>query len=280
MRYSFNTTQFGWIPFLKPSLEMQQNIVNFLDQKTSQIDTLIKKKKKLIKFLKEKRQVLITQAVTKGLDPKVKMKDSGVEWIGEIPEGWSLKKLKYTFTIQDTRLKHDPSVNILLSVSGYRGVVPKDLEGFEGQMPSEDVSEYRIVKKGQLVVNTMWLNHTGLGVSDYEGYVSPAYRAYTLGKELQSHYVHHLLRSLLYVQKYSSLLYGVRPNSLQVKPYDFDRIEVLHPSKTEQKSIAEFLDKKTEQIDLVAEKTELQIEKLQEFKSALIYNVVTGKIKA
>lgn len=262
-----------------PSRSEMERIVDIVNSKNKLINKVIKKKEKLIELLKEKRQALITQAVTKGLDSKTKMKDSGVEWIGEIPEGWGLKKLKHVFKIQDTRLKEDRSVGTLLSVSGYKGVIPKNLEGNEGQMPSEDVSEYRIVRMGQLVVNTMWLNYTGLGVSKYEGYVSPAYRAYEISEDIEPAYAHHLLRSSIYVQKYSSLLYGVRPNSLQVKPYDFDSIEVLMPPKIVQKAIAEKLDIVNDRVDSAIAKTELQIKKLQEYKSALIYNAVTGKIK-
>jgi len=200
---------------------------------------------------------------------------TGLEWIDKIPSGWSLKPLKYFFYIQDTRLKHDPSVDTLLSVSGYDGIVPKNLDGYEGQMPSEDVSEYRIVRKNNLVVNTMWLNYAGLGVSDYEGYVSPAYRAYEIGTEIYPRYAHYLLRSQLYVQKYSSLLYGVRPNSLQVKPYDFDRIEVLIPTTDEQKAISNFLDTKLTLIDSSVAKKKRLIELLQEKRQALITKAVT-----
>jgi type I restriction enzyme, S subunit len=202
-------------------------------------------------------------------------KDSGLDWMGKIPSGWKLKPLKYLFAIQDTRLKHDPSADTLLSVSGYDGIVPKNLDVYEGQMPSEDVSEYRIVRKNNLVVNTMWLNYTGLGVSNHEGYVSPAYRAYEIGSEIYPRFAHYLLRSPLYVQKYSSLLYGVRPNSLQVKPYDFDRIEVLIPTKDDQIAISNFLDTKLSIVDFSIEKKKKLIELLQEKRHALIALAVT-----
>jgi len=202
-------------------------------------------------------------------------KDPSLEWMGKIPFGWKLKPLKYLFTIQDTRLRQDPSVDTLLSVSGYDGIVPKNLDGYEGQMPSEDVSEYRIVRKNDLVVNTMWLNYTGLGVSNYDGYVSPAYRAYKIGPEIYPRFAHYLLRSPVYVQQYSSLLYGVRPNSLQVKPYDFDRIEVLIPTIDEQITISDFLDTKLSLVDSVIEKKKHHLELLQAKRRVLITQAVT-----
>jgi len=118
-------------------------------------------------------------------------KDSGVDWLGKIPCDWLTEKLKANFKLSNERLFNDRTVDSLLSVSGYRGIEKKNIDSMDGQMPSEDVSLYRIVRKGQLVVNTMWLNYTGLGVSDFEGYVSPAYRAYNISISMHPKYVHY-----------------------------------------------------------------------------------------
>jgi type I restriction enzyme, S subunit len=204
------------------------------------------------------------------------MKDSGVEWIGEIPEGWDTTVFKALFKMSTERVEDDPTVDQILSVSGYRGVEPKNIESNEGQMPSEDVSQYRIVRKGQLVVNTMWLNYAGLGVSEYEGFVSPAYRAYDIKEpSVNRRFIHYLLRSHLYVGKYTSLLYGIRPNSLQVKPYDFERLEILVPPTETQKKIVDFLDRKTAQVDVVIEKKKRMIELLKEKRTSIITHAVT-----
>ena len=153
---------------------------------------------------------------------------------------------------------------------------PKDVDSMEGQMPSEDISNYRIVRQGQLAVNTMWLNYTGLGVSNYEGYISPAYMSYKItDSNLYPRFVHHLMRSPLYVQKYSSLLYGVRPNSLQVKSYDFEKIEIIVPPIETQQKIIEFLDEKTAKIGEIIEKKQKHIELLKEQRAAIITKVVT-----
>lgn len=202
-------------------------------------------------------------------------KDSGVEWLGNIPSGWDNENFKTNFKMSNERLFEQPTIDTLLSVSGYRGIERKDISLMDGQMPSEDVSKYRVVRKNQLVVNTMWLNFTGLGVSNCDGYVSPAYRSYNISKRMYPKYIHYLMRSKPYVQKYTSLLYGIRPNSLQVKPYDFEKIEILVPKKSDQKKIADYLDEKTSFIDQIIEKKKKLIELLKEKRTAIIqYEVV------
>jgi type I restriction enzyme S subunit len=134
---------------------------------------------------------------------------------------------------------------------------------------------YRVVRVGQLVVNTMWLNYAGLGVSAHEGHVSPAYRSYWISNELQRQFAHHLLRSSSYVQGYTQLLTGVRPNSLQMSRNDLMEFPVLLPTLSEQAGIAKFLDAETAKIDaLVAEQQRL-IELLKEKRQAVISHAVT-----
>ncbi len=203
------------------------------------------------------------------------MKNSGVEWIVHIPNDWIFKPLKFVMWASDERVKDHPDFELALSVSGYRGVEPRNVTTNDGQLVSEDNSNYRIVHKGQLVVNTMWLNFKGLGVSALDGYVSPAYQSYYLSNKIESRFAHYLLRSYEYVQKYTSLLYGVRPNSLQVKRHDFERLGVLLPSADQQKRIADFLDEKTAVIDEVEKKKKKQIELLKEKRAALITQAVT-----
>ncbi len=203
------------------------------------------------------------------------MKDLGTEWVRQIPTSWTLEPLKFVMRASDERVKDFPDLDLALSVSGYRGVEPRNVKTNDGQSVSEDNSNYRIVRKGQLVVNTMWLNFKGLGVSNFNGYVSPAYQSYFLTEKIQRHFAHYLLRSDEYVQKYASLLYGVRPNSLQVKRHDFDRLDVLLPSIDEQKHIADFLDEKTAVIDSIVTRKKKQIELLKEKRAALITQAVT-----
>lgn len=278
-QWDLDPYQFKVLPIILPPIETQKDIATFLDERTKVIDELVAKKENLIELLSEKRRSLIDRVVTNGLDPKAKMKSSGIDWLGNVPIDWEIVSFKKIFKLSHERVADDLSVNSILAVSGYRGVEPKDVSSMEGQMPSEDVSNYRIVRKGQLAVNTMWLNYAGLGVSNYEGYISPAYRSYNIDQAVNGNFIHHLLRSYTYVQRYSSMLYGLRPNSLQVKNYDFERIEVLLPPSEDQEKIAKFLDVETAKIDEATALIESQIRRLKEYRSSLIYSAVTGKIK-
>jgi len=203
------------------------------------------------------------------------LRPSGLEWIEEIPIKWKTRPLKYIMRPSDERLKDHPDFDTALSVSGYRGVELRNVTTNDGQVISEDPGNYRVVRKGQMVVNTMWLNFSGLGVSKHDGFVSPAYQNYFLGDSITASFAHYLLRDKSYVQKYTSLLYGVRPNSLQVKRHDFERLAVLLPPKSDQQKIADFLDEKTAVLDQIVEKRKRQIELLKEKRAALITQAVT-----
>jgi type I restriction enzyme S subunit len=163
----------------------------------------------------------------------------------------------------------------MLSVSGYRGVEPKAYDHEEQRRTDEELEDYRVVRPGQLVANTMWLNYSGLGVSRHEGHVSPAYRCYNIGAKYHGQFLHHLMRSSIYVGRYCGLLYGIRPNSLQIKNHDWDSIELLIPPVDEQRAIADFLDRETSKIDALVAKKERLIELLQEKRTALITHAVT-----
>jgi len=200
-------------------------------------------------------------------------KASGVEWLGEVPEGWKLGKFRHLFKESAEKIEAEV-VGVMLSVSGYRGIEIKEYDDENRKRTDEDLEGYRIVRPGQLVVNTMWLNYAGLGVSAHEGHVSPAYRSYDFRGGLELRYAHHLLRSSIYVTGYTQLLTGVRPNSLQMSRNDLMDFPVLVPPLPEQRAIAGFLDRETAKIDaLVAEQRHL-IDLLREKRQAVISHAV------
>lgn len=202
------------------------------------------------------------------------LKPSGVDWIGEIPSSWQVDKFRYVFRESGEKIK-DEVVGKMLSVSGYRGIEIKEYEDDNRRRLDHELVGYRIVRQGQLVVNTMWLNYAGLGVSAYEGHVSPAYRSYWINDAINGRYAHYLLRSGLYVQGYTQLLTGVRPNSLQMSRDDLFAFPILLPPREEQLTIANFLDHETAKIDaLIAEQQRL-IELLKEKRQAVISHAVT-----
>ena len=128
-----------------------------------------------------------------------------------------------------------------------------------------------------LAVNTMWLNHLGLGVSDQDGHVSPAYAIYKISNRLDQRYVHHLLRSNLYLKIYLRYLYGIRPNSLQIKSNDWLSIPIILPPHDTQKAIAAFLDRETARIDQLIEKKQRLVELLAEAHATRAEALVSGR---
>jgi type I restriction enzyme S subunit len=203
-----------------------------------------------------------------------KYKDSGVEWLGDIPSDWAVEKFRHLFGESSEKIE-GAVVGPMLSVSGYRGIEIKEYDDDNRRRLEDDLQGYRIVRMGQLVVNTMWLNYAGLGVSEFEGHVSPAYRSYEINKELDKRFVHHLMRSSVYVQGYTRLLTGIRPNSLQMSRDDLMEFPILKPPRGEQAGLATFLDRESNKVDaLVAEQQRL-IELLKEKRQAVISHAVT-----
>lgn len=201
-------------------------------------------------------------------------KDSGVVWIGVIPSHWKILPFKALFQVSMEKNGKE-IVGEMLSVSGYRGIEVKKYEYEEQKRSAKDLVDYRVVRPGQLVVNTMWLNYAGLGISGHEGHVSPAYRSYNVSDQLYGRYVHYLLRSQIYVEGYTEQMQGIRPNSLQIKNCDFNKFPVLVPEYDEQERIADFLDQKTAEIDEAIAKKQRLIELLKEQKTILINLAVT-----
>ncbi|KPQ27407.1 MAG: type I restriction enzyme, S subunit [Marinobacter excellens HL-55] len=201
-------------------------------------------------------------------------KDSGVEWLGIIPRHWRIDKFRYVFTESDEKIEGNV-VGEMLSVSGYRGIEVKNYDDENKRRTEEELQGYRVVRPGQLVVNTMWLNYAGLGVSDYEGHVSPAYRSYWIAIDVDLRFIHHLMRSSIYVQGYTQLLTGIRPNSLQMSRDDLMGFPVVLAPRAEQIQIARFLDHETAKIDALIREQERLIELLQENRQASISHAVT-----
>lgn len=179
------------------------------------------------------------------------------------------QKFRYVFEESPEKIT-DEVVGDMLSVSGYRGIEVKQYDDEGRRRTDEELFGYRVVRPGQLVVNTMWLNYAGLGVSEHEGHVSPAYRSYWIDPAMDKRFIHHLMRSGTYVQGYTRLLTGIRPNSLQMGRDDLMVFPVLLPTKSEQTQIARFLDHETARIDALIEEQQRLIELLKEKRQAVI----------
>mgnify|MGYP006287672937 CR=1 FL=1 len=261
-----------------PPFSEQKQIVEFLDRKTEEIDRAIAHKKRLIELLEEQKTILINQAVTKGLNPNAPMKDSGIEWLGEIPEHWEVKRAKYLLKEVDERSQTGEEE--LLSVSHITGVTPRSEKNVNMFM-AEDYTGSKICKKDDLVINIMWAWMGALGVSDQVGIISSSYSVFRQHQQdtFNSWFLEHLLRSKEYVSQYNRLSTGLRSSRLRLYADTFLKQPILLPSKQEQDQIKSEVKEKTKETDKAINSIEKQIEKLTELKQILIAEAVTGKIK-
>lgn len=258
-----------------PPIEQQKLISRYLDKKTNQIDSLVEKIQKKIELLKEQRTSLINHYVTKGLDPNVEMKDSGVEWIGEIPKHWDVQRISTLYSQTSIR---GFSEEQNLSVFRDHGVVRRD--DYENKnVLSDDLSNYKLVNKGDLVLNKMKTWMGSLGVSEYRGIVSPAYYVLRPNFEFFSGYLHHLLRSKIYIDQYGSVSKGVRPGQWDLSYDEFKSLKVILPPVDEQKEIYNRLTKELKFNSQLSNLESKKVEFLEEYRQSLISSIVTGQIR-
>lgn len=260
-----------------PSLETQHRIVTYLDTKLSEIDhqvSILTSKRDA--YLRLKKSI-INHAVTRGLNPNVKMKDSGIEWIGEVPEHWEVKRMKdIFFERKELSLTGEED---LLSVSEFYGVARrKDKMNSDEEFESraDSLVGYKICKAHDLVINIMLAWKTGLGISDNDGIVSPAYAVYE-GRNIASHFYHYLLRSGMYVKEFKRHSKGIIDSRLRLYNDRFNNISAIYPPLPEQRAIATYLDDKCAKIDTIVSNLNKQISRYADLKRSLIDEVITGK---
>ena len=278
LRNTIGKDIFGEFKTFIPNYSEQVKISNFLDQKATEIDQAIAIKEQQIALLNERKQIVIQKAVTQGLDPNVPMKDSGVEWIGQIPEHWNVIRAKYLFKEVEERsvLGNEE----LLSVSHLTGVTPRSEKNVSMFM-AEDYSGSKVCKRHDLVMNIMWAWMGALGVSDYDGIVSPAYGVYRqkIANTFNSEYLEYLLKTTKYIEHYNRVSTGLHSSRLRFYGHMFFNMKLGFPCLDEQSEIIVRIKNQTSKIELAVENLANQIEKLKEYKTTLINDAVTGKIK-
>jgi len=284
-----NQSQTKDILILIPPLEEQNAIAEYLDRKTAQIDELIKKNKKMVELLKEKRQAIISNAVTKGLDPKAKMKDSGVEWLGEIPEGWEVKRLRFLLNKNDGGVWGDDTI------SDNGDIVLRSTEvNIDGSWSIQEPAIRKLAssekKKALLEIGDILVTKSS-GSKEHIG--KTAYVDEKIGA--LNVYFSNFMQRLRMRDKYlGKFFYYIFNNYIGRDQMNFlsqtttglinlngsvlGEIKITYPPKEDAKEIIYFLDQKTSKIDESIKIILSQIEKLKEYRQALISNVVTGKI--
>ncbi|SHF46045.1 type I restriction enzyme, S subunit [Ruegeria intermedia] len=268
----------GAIPVPTPPLEEQTAIARFLDRETARIDGLIEKKTRFIALLKEKRAAVITYAATKGIDPDVPMKDSGVEWIGKVPAHWATTRIAALF--REAFRAPDPNLPVL-SVSIHDGVTDGELSDEERDRKvalSEDRTKYQGVAPGDLVYNMMRAWQGAFGAVAVNGLVSPAYVVARPIAEFRTKFVEHLLHTKSAAEEIRRFSRGIADFRMRLYWDHFRNLRICLPPLEEQDAILSRIERETRRIDALITKTERSIALLKEKRAALITAAVTGKI--
>jgi len=260
------------------NLSERRRVAAFLDRETAKLDGLVTEQQRLIGLLKEKRQTVTSQAVTKGLNPNASMKNSGVDWLGEVPAHWQTVRLGSIF-----REMAEPGTDDLpiLSVSIHDGVSDRELNEEELDRKvtrSDERSKYKRVSAGDLVYNMMRAWQGGFGTVSVEGMVSPAYVVARPRESVVTEYIEHLLRTPRAVEQMRRHSRGVTDFRLRLYWDEFKNIRIALPPTSEAKAICERIARMDEEFDAVTSVSKASIALLQERRTALISAAVTGKI--
>jgi type I restriction enzyme S subunit len=274
---SVSTDTLRSIRLVLPTQKEQQAIACYLDSVTDKIDEAIAQQQRMIDLLNERKQIIINNAVTKGLNIKAAMKDSGVDWIGEIPEHWDIKRGKFLFDIINEY--SSTGEEELLTVSDRTGITPRSMKNVTMFM-AESLVGYKKCKIGDICSNIMWMWHGAVGVTKYDGVISPSYGVYRQ-KNLyyNGEYLDMLLRLPQLVKFYASRSTGLTESRLRLYPDDFMNIYFFVPPIEEQEMIVKRLKTICEPIESAIDAATQQIYLLQERKQIIINDVVTGKVK-
>ena len=265
------------IRILMPPLDEQQSICDYLDEKCAEIDSLISDIQSQIEALEEYKRSVITEAVTKGLDPDVEMRDSGDEWIGMIPDHWKIMRIGRLFHLRNEK-NYLPMEQVqLLSLYTDIGVFPHG-EHEERGNKAVTVDGYNIVKKNDIVVNIILAWMGAIGISNYEGVTSPAYDVYVPDlSKVVPHYFHYVFRTSGIAGECYKYGRGIMMMRWRTYSSEFKLINVPYPNLREQQQIADYLDSKCAEIDSIIAEKKHQIATIEEYKKSLIFEYVTGK---
>ncbi len=258
------------------SLEEQTAIAAYLDHKNADIDGFVSSKRMLIALLNEERAAFIQKIVLRGLNPDAPVKQTGAMFIGEVPAHWEVKRAKYFFSEIDER--SETGDEELLSVSHITGVTPRS-EKNVNMFLAESYEGSKVCIPGDLVINTMWAWMGAMGVSRHRGIVSPSYGVYRQRNgSFLPEYLDHLARAKSYIAEYICRSTGIQESRLRLYPDQFFNVRMICPPLSEQRAIVTEIEEQSQRIDGAISRIEREIELINEYRTALISEVVTGKI--
>lgn len=269
-RWTLNAETLMNYPVVALSYGEQCKRADYLDRKCSRIDAVISRQQEVIEKLKAYKLSVITEAVTKGLNPDVPMKDSGIEWIGEIPIKWELSKIGAVYEERNEKvsdLDYPP-----LSVT-KQGIVPQ----LETAAKTNYGEHRKLIRKNDFVINSRSDRRGSCGISEYDGSCSLINTVLKPRKNMCNAYYSFVFRSERFADEFYRWGNGIVEDLWSTKWSNMKRIYIPAPSLQEQRRIADYLDRKRRRIDAVIERKQEALEKLKAYKKALIYEVVTGK---
>lgn len=275
---AINASDIARIRLSLPNQFEQLAIAAFLDLETAKIDALIIEQQRLIELLQEKRQAVISHAVTKGLNPVAPMKDSGVEWLEQVPEHWEVLPCRAILDERDER-NNDYRSDYYLSLVAGRGVIPYDEKGDIGNKKPEDLGKCKHVREGDFVINSMNYGIGSYGVSRYDGVCSPVYIVVTpIEARTRPGFAFRVLENKWFQQYAQSFGNGILAHRCAIGWDVLKNIKAGLPPDNEQLDILRYLDEQTSRFESLIAEAEKQVNLLKERRSALISAAVTGQI--
>ena len=258
-----------------PTLEEQQRIADYLDAECANIDAVIEQTRASIEEYKKLKQAVITQAVTKGIRHNRTMKDSGIDWIEQIPEEWAVLRGKWLFHETDER--SEDGNEELLTVSHITGITPRSQKNVNMFM-AESLVGYKICRVNDIAANTMWMWQGAIGVSKYYGVISPSYNTYRqTSNQFNPVYLDYLFRIKPLIDTYNANSTGITASRLRLYPDQFLSIVFPIPPMEEQIEIVSYLNEKVGDVKKLIEKKEQYLSELENYKRSMIFEYVSGK---
>jgi type I restriction enzyme S subunit len=260
--------------YLPPEGE-QSAIVRYLDYMDWRISRYIHTKQKLIKLLEEQKQAIIHRAVTRGLDADVRLKDSGVEWLGEVPEHWEVRRNGRLFYQRNQTGYPDLPI---LEVSLKTGIRIRDFDNSIRKQVMGDREKYKRAVKGDIAYNMMRMWQGAVGVVPVDGLVSPAYVVASPSDGVNSEYYNYLFRTAMYMKEVDCCSRGIVKDRNRLYWEDFKQIQSPYPPIEEQNRIVDTIQNQILSVNLTIDSTNQEIALLREYLTRLISDVVTGKL--
>ena len=259
-----------------PPKEEQEAIVAYLDKVTDDIDKAITAKQRIIASLEERRKIIITHAVTRGINPDAPLKGSGIDWLGDIPAHWEVIRIKYL--LNEKKVRSKTGAEEPLSMSQRKGLIPTKMMGVIPNLAASYV-DAKLVSKGDLVFNKLKAHLGVFNVSEYEGLVSPDYAVYNTTGKADLKFLEYVFKTPNCINEFKKLITGVGSGLSRLYTNDLYSIYCAIPPIDEQLSIRNHIVNQTKAISEAIDQCQSIIDLLRERKNIIINETVTGKVK-